>query len=437
MPKEKYSVLIPTRNRPCYLRHSLATCLEQEESFDEIIVCDNSDEQLVPEVRSVCASLGTSLIKYVRPPNGPLCMTDNWNYAIEQSHGDYITIIGDDDGLLPWCVRIAKQISRETQCDVFRWGWAMYYWPSFRDENLQDRLLLWLSDPPGEIAFSGFDKRCTLRKVIKGDLSYVNLPMLYNSFVHRSVLNSICSDGCPILDAQSPDIYSGIAIAAKAKNVVTTTYPLGVAGQGSAANGAAHSYGDIKGDLAIDFQKLNLDQRIGEPRGTLNTGTIAVAVIDAYSRFAERYPEDVKEVSQTALDWARWQGRELAEKEHRLANVSESTSMLAPLIQHYESFPGAKKAITLAYNGYIKPIERLDSFSVKDKLLVIKGEVLRAYNVADICESIKKIMMSPNVSTRKGLLSPQLAKFVQQWLPPQLVRTIHPFYAAVRSWLKV
>ena len=273
--------------------------------------------------------------------------------------------------------------------------------------------------------------------MIKGDLSYVNLPMLYNSFVHRSVLNSICSDGCPILDAQSPDIYSGIAIAAKAKKVATTTYPLGVAGQGGPANGAAHIYGTGKDDIASDFAKLNHDQRIGETRGTLNTGTIAVAVIDAYSRYTERYPEDVKDVSQTALDWARWQGRELAEKEHRLANVSESTSMLAPLIQHYESFPGAKKAITLAYNGYIKPIERLDAFSVNDKLLVIKGEVLRAYNVADICESIKKIITSPKVSTRKGLLPAKLAKFVQQWLPPQLVKTIYPFYASVRRLLKV
>jgi len=364
-------------------------------------------------------------------------MTDNWNYAIEQSSGDYITIIGDDDGLLPWCVRIAKQMFRETQCDVFHWAWAMYYWPTFREENLQDRLFLWFPDAPGELTFLKFDKCRTLRKVIKGDLHYVHLPMLYNSFVHRSVLNSISSDGSPILDAQSPDIYSGIAIAAKAKNVVTTSYTLGVAGQGGAANGAAHVYGHGKGDIVSDFQKLNHGQRIGELRGTFNTGTIAVAVIDAYTRYAERYPEDVKDVSQTALDWVRWQGRELAEKEHRLGSVSKSSSMLPALIQYYERFPGAKKAITLAYNGYTKPGERLDAFSVNDELLVIKGDVLRAHNVADICESIGKIMMSPKVSTKKRPFKAKLAKFVTQWLPPQLVKTMYPIYACVRSWLKV
>ncbi len=92
----KFSVLIPTRNRLENLRDSIASILLQDYSDFEIIVSDNYSDQ---DIQGYIASLKESRIRYSRTEVF-ISVTENWNRALDQSIGDYIIMLGDDDCLM-------------------------------------------------------------------------------------------------------------------------------------------------------------------------------------------------------------------------------------------------------------------------------------------------------------------------------------------------
>ncbi len=93
----KFSVLLPTRNRLEYLRYAVETVRRQDYSNWEIIVSDNCSEE---DISAYVHSLNEPRIKYVRTLE-LVPVTDNWNNALQQCDGDYVVMLGDDDGLLP------------------------------------------------------------------------------------------------------------------------------------------------------------------------------------------------------------------------------------------------------------------------------------------------------------------------------------------------
>lgn len=93
----KYSIVIPTRNRLNLLKQCVFTVLDQDFQDWEIIISDNfSDEDINGWVKSI----NDSRIKYFRTTE--FCsVTKNWNNCIEKASGDYVLMLGDDDGLVP------------------------------------------------------------------------------------------------------------------------------------------------------------------------------------------------------------------------------------------------------------------------------------------------------------------------------------------------
>jgi len=92
----KFSVLLPTKNRLDLLRMAVDTVLRQSYADWEIVIADNASED---DIAGYAAALGEPRVKYVRSDR-PLPVTDNWNRALENSSGDYVIMLGDDDGLL-------------------------------------------------------------------------------------------------------------------------------------------------------------------------------------------------------------------------------------------------------------------------------------------------------------------------------------------------
>lgn len=92
----KFSVLLPTRNRLEYLPYAVETVRRQDYDNWEIIVSDNFSEQ---DIAGYVRSIGDKRIKYLRTDR-PLSVTENWNNALKWSTGEYVVMLGDDDGLL-------------------------------------------------------------------------------------------------------------------------------------------------------------------------------------------------------------------------------------------------------------------------------------------------------------------------------------------------
>lgn len=107
----KFSVLLPTRNRIELLKYALETVRRQNYADWEIIVSDNCSES-EQDVPGYINSLEDSRIKYFRTENF-VSVTENWNNALEKATGDYIIMLGDDDGLMPgYFSSIAKEIKK-------------------------------------------------------------------------------------------------------------------------------------------------------------------------------------------------------------------------------------------------------------------------------------------------------------------------------------
>ena len=93
----RISVLLPTRNRLGLAKEAIETVRRQSYPHWELVVSDNCSDE---DVRGHVASLADERIVYLRSDTF-LPVTANWNRAIDAATGDYVVMLGDDDGLVP------------------------------------------------------------------------------------------------------------------------------------------------------------------------------------------------------------------------------------------------------------------------------------------------------------------------------------------------
>lgn len=91
----RFSVLLPTKNRLDLLRYAVETVRRQDFADWEVIISDNCSED---DIAGYVASLGDPRVIHVRAEH-PLHVTANWNNALERCRGDFVIMLGDDDGL--------------------------------------------------------------------------------------------------------------------------------------------------------------------------------------------------------------------------------------------------------------------------------------------------------------------------------------------------
>jgi glycosyltransferase involved in cell wall biosynthesis len=94
MSRPFFTVAIPTKNRVDRLRNAIRSVREQTFVDFELIVCDNCDEADSARAAAAVQEAGDPRIRYVRT-NGRLAMPDNWETAIADARGEYVTILTD------------------------------------------------------------------------------------------------------------------------------------------------------------------------------------------------------------------------------------------------------------------------------------------------------------------------------------------------------
>lgn len=232
MQKKLLSIIIPTRERPDTLKHCLRTVLMQEDDRYEVIVSDNCSG---PETKEVVNSFRSEKIKYIRPENR-LGMSENFEFALQHIKGDWVTIIGDDDGLLPNAVSRFFEILGDTDVRVVSSLPCGFEWPSLSEDALA-RLLV-LSNLKQKKVEMRRSKDC-LNKVVRDGHEYKDLPCLYNGgFMRADLINEIRNESAgEFYKAINPDIYSGIAACSKEKDFLYIWEPLVIGGASHHSNG--------------------------------------------------------------------------------------------------------------------------------------------------------------------------------------------------------
>lgn len=224
------TVIIPTRDRCDVLRSALKTVTSQDYERLRIIISDNCS---VDATRDIVAENRDPRIQYINPGKR-VSMSNNWEFALTHVAAGWITIMGDDDGLLPGALRRVAEIVQEVTTTAIRSDVCAYTWPSATLSGFGR-----LSVPLG----SGWEIRDAaqwLRRVLNGRAHYRSLPMLYNGgFVHADVVADIRRRMGAFYHSSVPDVYSAVSIASCVKSYVYLREPLAINGASKHSTGTS------------------------------------------------------------------------------------------------------------------------------------------------------------------------------------------------------
>jgi hypothetical protein len=196
-----FSILLPTRQRHKTLYYAIKTVLAQSFTDFELLIIDNCSS---PETRDVTDSFNDQRIAYYRSERR-LSMTENWELGLSKARGRYVTVIGDDDGLLPNALSDCFDLITQYQVDIVSW----YRWPYFWPNAPQQQNSLYIPFSSQVHIRNGKD---ILSKVYRYEIAYEHLPMLYNSFVSKELVQQIKQQNQSQYYPENcfcPDVFSG------------------------------------------------------------------------------------------------------------------------------------------------------------------------------------------------------------------------------------
>lgn len=229
MSERSFSVIIPTRERADTLAAALRSVTNQSYDNLEIIVSDNSSRD---NTREIVCSFDDQRIKYINTGRR-LSMSQNWEFALNHATGNWITVIGDDDALLPNCLAKVNQIVDATGVEAIRSSTCSYHWPGKEDSTAGT-----LTVPMAK----GYSVRLCqqwMMKVLLGKESYPTLPMLYNGgFISNKAIRG-AQFGDTFFRSCIPDVYSAVALSNTLTRYVYSFEPLAINGASKHSTGTS------------------------------------------------------------------------------------------------------------------------------------------------------------------------------------------------------
>jgi glycosyltransferase involved in cell wall biosynthesis len=248
MSAPRFSVVIPTRERAETLSHALRTCLEQNFADYEVVVCDNASS---PATRQVVEQARSRRVRYVRSGE-PLSMSANWELAVSHARGRYVTVLGDDDGLLPCALNeLDRLVRRHGEPGAVHWYPALYTWPSIA--VAEDANFLRLPTDRCERVLVG---RTQLQRAASWEIGPHELPMIYRSVIRHDLIERHRQQVGRVFPTLYPDVYSGYAFAHLAGSYVSVQVPLSIAGLSGRSNGVATLLRTDDNPIAEEFNRL-------------------------------------------------------------------------------------------------------------------------------------------------------------------------------------
>jgi hypothetical protein len=259
-PMPRFSICIPTRERHETLPHSIRTILQQTCSDFELIVQDNCSRE---DTRRTVEEFDDPRIIYHRSDER-ISMHANWEQALNLTSGEYVIFLGDDDGLLPYCLEKAAECVDGHHVDLLAWLAHTYYWPNVPDAKRRNHLTLDMrapavwgeyfsaekgtldrsagrSLPPGVFCL---DSRRLLHNWLDHSGAHVYVPT-YHNLVSRRVIDGVRKlAGGPYFFNPLPDFGTLIANLYVAEEVFFYAAPLSMTGHAGGSSGGTH--GDLE-----------------------------------------------------------------------------------------------------------------------------------------------------------------------------------------------
>ena len=284
MAENLYSIIMPTRDRADVLNFAIKTVLKLNWSNFELIVMDNCSS---PETRQVVDAFESPNIRYFRSPER-LSMADNWEQGLSHANGDYVTFLGDDDGIMPDALEIAERFHERWPDQILTWWPFSWLWPDFLVPNYQNMAQLYLGDHVEKI-----DARRFLKDLLAGRKDWTSLPTLYCSFVPRAKIEQIRSEHGRFFLASLPDVSSGITNLNSSNEFFCCYRPLTCWGLSRHSTGASQFF--LVGTTAeqFDLERREIADDPWHPRISGADLIVEVRVVDLYLKMKEKlFPDD-------------------------------------------------------------------------------------------------------------------------------------------------
>jgi hypothetical protein len=235
MSDPRITVIIPTRARCDVLQKTLLTVTNQSYPKLEIIVSDNFSGD---RTEDIVRSIKDPRVRYVNTGRR-VSMAKNWEFALSHVDSGWVSIIGDDDGLMPAAIRRVAELIGETDVQAIRSSVCAYLWPGLLAKD-HGRLAV-----PLQSGYEVRNSKVWLQKVLDGYEGYPQLPMLYyGGFVNIEVLQEIKKRSGSIYLSCIPDVYSAVSIASTIENYVYCYEPLCINGASRHSTGTSQFSSD-------------------------------------------------------------------------------------------------------------------------------------------------------------------------------------------------
>jgi len=224
----RLTVIVPTCDRPDTLRSCLETILAQSCGDLQLVVSDNFSR---PETAEVIHSFSDPRITAIRTDRR-LGMSAHWDFALPHARGEWITVVGDDDGLLLDGAERFLALAESAGVDAISSLRCMYVWPRAGNTGEGDLTVLHGS------GYEVRDSREWMETVLRRGESYADLPWIYTGgFVRRTLMDTIRARMGRCFSSMNPDIYSAVAVASTIPRYGYSHEPFSIGGTSSHSNG--------------------------------------------------------------------------------------------------------------------------------------------------------------------------------------------------------
>ncbi len=240
------SIVIPTKNRQRYAYEAIKQIYTINNKNIQIVIQDNSDtDELKGKINEFDES-----VKY-NYKSGSISFVDNFSLAVENSDGEYLCIIGDDDGINPQIIDVVVW-AKKNGIDFIKPGLnAVYIWPE-SETVTKDSDNGRMSISKIDLKISINNPKNEMEKLLKhGCQRYLKYELikLYHGVVKKSALDFVRKTTGSYFGGLSPDIYGAVALSTFNDNLLTIEYPLTIPGICAKSGTADSSTGRHEGDL--------------------------------------------------------------------------------------------------------------------------------------------------------------------------------------------
>ena len=268
----KYSIVIPTRNREKYLPYAVESVLSTKRADIEVIVSNNCSSD---GTAAYLSTLSDSRLKVVGPSE-VLPMSLHYEFALSQAVGEWVTILGDDDAVMPYLFeRLDCLIVRFRETSIISSERAYYFWEGC--EDLYGASVVAYTRGPGQSIRS---PKKDLLAAIAGMRSCFDLPQVYTScIVKRSLIERIKKDsGGRFYQSIIPDMYSAVSLCLAEKTYLRVEEPLFWTGTSSSSMGRSdriYKDSELKGGSGgRDVPTLKLHASVPQSLHILGFGSL-------------------------------------------------------------------------------------------------------------------------------------------------------------------